>query len=63
VARRCFPSYLLDEQGARDVSVGRRLGVDLGAAGPVAVFDDSGTFLALYEQRATTAVPLAVFTG
>jgi tRNA pseudouridine55 synthase len=63
VARRCFPSYLLDEQGARDVSVGRRLGVDLGAAGPVAVFDDSGTFLALYEQRGTTAVPLAVFTG
>jgi tRNA pseudouridine55 synthase len=63
VARRCFPSYLLDEQGARDVSVGRRLGVDLGAAGPVAVFDDSGTFLALYEQRGTTAVPLAVFNG
>ncbi|HSE72294.1 MAG TPA: tRNA pseudouridine(55) synthase TruB [Nocardioidaceae bacterium] len=63
VARRCFPSYLLDEQGARDVSVGRRLGLDLGAAGPVAVFDDAGTFLALYEQRGTTAAPVAVFTG
>jgi tRNA pseudouridine55 synthase len=63
VARRSFPSYLIDEQGARDVSVGRRLGVDLGAVGPVAVFDDAGTFLALYEQRGTTAAPVAVFTG
>lgn len=63
VARRCFPSYDLDEAGARDVRVGRRLHVDLGAPGPVAVFDEQGAFLALYEQRGETAAAVAVFTG
>ncbi len=61
VARRCFPSWELDAEGARDVGYGRRLGVVLGAPGPVAVFDPAGSFLALYEQRGEVAAPVAVF--
>jgi tRNA pseudouridine55 synthase len=61
VARRCFPTRHLDAQGARDVGHGRRLGVDLGEPGPVAVFDPDGSFLALYEQRGEVAAPVAVF--
>lgn len=60
VAARCFPTYTVDDAGARDVAVGRRLTLHLGAAGPVAVLDPDGTFLALYEQRDSTAVPVAV---
>ncbi|MGZ8737501.1 MAG: tRNA pseudouridine(55) synthase TruB [Nocardioides sp.] len=63
VARRCFPAVDLDEDRARDVTVGRKLELDLGAAGPVAVFAPEGEFLALYEQRGATAAPVAVFTG
>jgi tRNA pseudouridine55 synthase len=62
-ARRCFPSVDLDPDGARDVAVGRRIEVDLGAPGPVALFSPDGAFLALYEQRGATAAPVAVFTG
>ncbi len=62
-ARRCFPVLDLDEPQAADVRVGRRLPLDLGAAGPVAVFAPSGEFLALYEQRGATAAPVAVFVG
>lgn len=62
-ARRCFPAVDLDEPRAADVRVGRRLPLDLGAAGPVAVFAPSGEFLALYEQRGATAAPVAVFVG
>ena len=61
VARRCFASYDLDEAQARDVGYGRRLEVGLGAHGPVSVFDPSGRFLALYEQRGEVAAPVAVF--
>jgi tRNA pseudouridine55 synthase len=61
VARRCFPAYLLDGSQAADVGYGRRLAVDLDAAGAVAVFGPDGTFLALYEQRGPEAVPVAVF--
>jgi tRNA pseudouridine55 synthase len=61
VARRCFPCLDLDEAQARDVGHGRRLGVSLGAPGPVALFDGSGTFLALYEQSGAVAAPVAVF--
>jgi tRNA pseudouridine55 synthase len=61
VARRCFPARELDAEGARDVGHGRRLGVELGAPGPVAVFDPAGSFLALYEQRGEVAAPVAVF--
>ena len=63
VARRCFASVDLDGDQARDVSYGRSLELDLGAPGPVALFDPTGSFLALYEQRGTTAAPVAVFTG
>ena len=64
VARRCFPSYDLDADGARDVSFGRALTVDLGGdGGPVAVFAPGGAFLALYRQDGEVAAPVAVFTG
>jgi tRNA pseudouridine55 synthase len=61
VARRLFPTRTLGRDDAASVAVGRKLALDLGAAGPVAVFDEAGEFLALYEQRASTAVPVAVF--
>lgn len=61
VARRCFPTRELDSQQARDVGYGRSLDVALGAPGPVAVFDPTGSFLALYEQRGEVAAPVAVF--
>lgn len=62
-ARESFPAVDLDEDGARDVRVGRRLSLDLGASGPVAVFAPDGEFLALYEQRGVQAHAVAVFTG
>ena len=61
VARRCFATYELDAQQVRDVTHGRTLTVGLGVSGPVAVFDGSGSFLALYEQRGAVAAPVAVF--
>jgi tRNA pseudouridine55 synthase len=63
VARRCFPSRTLGATDSASVMVGRRLDLDLGAEGAVAVFDEAGEFLALYEQRGETAVPVAVFTS
>jgi tRNA pseudouridine55 synthase len=63
IARRCFPSRDLDDAEAASVSVGRRLGLDLGVEGPVALFDPAGEFLALYEQRGETAAAVAVFTS
>lgn len=64
-ARRCFPTYDLDVDGARDVTYGRPLAVDLGVAGdePVAVFAPGGAFLALYRQQGDRATPVAVLTG
>lgn len=62
VARRCFPTFEVDDRGRADVSVGRRLAVDLGASGPVAVLGPEGAFLALYEQRGPVAAAVAVFT-
>ncbi|HYO39855.1 MAG TPA: tRNA pseudouridine(55) synthase TruB [Nocardioidaceae bacterium] len=61
VARRCFPARELDPDQARDVGFGRRLTVRLETAGPVAVFDQHGRFLALYEQNGEVATPVAVF--
>lgn len=49
-ARTGFPSYVLDEALATEVGFGRKLQVDLGDVGPVAVFAPDGEFLALYEQ-------------
>lgn len=63
VARRCFPSCVLGEADAASVAVGRRLSLQLGAPGPVAVFDLAGELLALYEQRGEVAVPVAVFAS
>ena len=38
-ARAAFPAYELDEAQAVDVSFGRKLSLDLGRPGPVAMFD------------------------
>jgi tRNA pseudouridine55 synthase len=63
-ARACFPAVDLTEDQAVDVRVGRPLALSLEAAGPVAVFDPDGAFLALYERRtADRAHPVAVFSG
>jgi tRNA pseudouridine55 synthase len=61
VARRCFPAYDLSDEQARDVGYGRKLAATVGSPGPVAVFDPTGRFLALYEQRGEVAAPVAVF--
>lgn len=62
VARASFDSYDLQEREANDVRFGRALtGIDLGAPRAVALFDPSGEFLALYEQRGGVAKPIAVF--
>src|SRR4051812_41204393 len=61
VARRCFASYPLDDDQAQQVRYGRVLPVQTDSSGPVAVFDPSGTFLGLYEQRGEVAAPVAVF--
>lgn len=62
VTRLAFASYDLTQEQADDVRFGRTLtSIDLGAPGPVALFDPVGTFLALYEQRGATARPVSVF--
>jgi tRNA pseudouridine55 synthase len=63
VARIAFASYDLDEEQANDVRFGRKLTLDLGHPGAVAVFSPEGEFLALYEQDGELARALAVFTG
>ena len=61
-ARGAFAVRDLSEAEATDVRFGRVLtGIDLGAPGPVAMFDPAGEFLALYEQRGSTARAVAVF--
>jgi tRNA pseudouridine55 synthase len=60
VARRCFATYDLSEEQARDVGYGRKLEAAVGE-GTVAVLDPDGRFLALYEQRGPVAAPVAVF--
>jgi len=63
VATRCFPTYHLDVSQEADVRVGRKLELELGAAGPVALLSPAGELLALYEQRGPTAAAVAVFCG
>ena len=63
VARPAFSSYDLDEQQTADVRFGRKLAIDLGHEGPVAVFGAGDEFLALYEQAGEQARAVAVFTG
>jgi tRNA pseudouridine55 synthase len=60
-ARATFPAVDLGDDQAAHVRVGRALDVVLPSAGPVAVFDPAGAFLALYEQRGERAVAVAVF--
>jgi tRNA pseudouridine55 synthase len=60
-ARRAFPSLDLDAEQATDVGFGRKLALDLGHAGPVALFAPDGDFLALYEQDDELARAVAVF--
>ncbi|HET8602932.1 MAG TPA: tRNA pseudouridine(55) synthase TruB [Marmoricola sp.] len=62
-ARACFPALDLDTEAAVDVRHGRRLSLTLPASGPVAVFGPDGRFLALYEQHAAEARPVAVFAA
>jgi tRNA pseudouridine55 synthase len=63
VARIAFASYDLDEQQATDVRFGRKVTLDLGHPGAVALFSPGGEFLALYEQDGELARAVAVFTG
>jgi tRNA pseudouridine55 synthase len=63
VARTAFASYDLDEKQTTDVRFGRKLTLDLGHAGAVALFSPEGEFLALYEQDGDLARAVAVFTG
>ncbi len=60
-ARATFPAYELDEPQAFDVGFGRKLEIDLGHDGPVALFAPDGDFLALYEQDGDNARAVAVF--
>jgi tRNA pseudouridine55 synthase len=60
-ARAAFPALDLDDDGARDVRVGRPLALALD--GLTAVFAPDGEFLALYEPRGAQARPVAVFVG
>ena len=63
-ARLAFPALELDDAQATDVRFGRpQPGLDLGSDRPVALFDEDGTFLALYEQRGTDARAVAVFAS
>ncbi|KAA1420582.1 tRNA pseudouridine(55) synthase TruB [Mumia zhuanghuii] len=63
-ARAAFPSVDLDADAAKIVRHGRALAsYDLGAPGPVALFDPDGTFLALYDQQGADARSVAVFVG
>lgn len=62
VARRCFPTWTVDEPVAAAVRVGRR--VDWAgpqAPGPVAVLDGAGDFLALATNEDGVARYVAVF--
>jgi tRNA pseudouridine55 synthase len=60
-ARGAFPSRDVDGEQARLLSHGVQLPWESAGSGPVAVFGPDGTFLALVEERAGQAKPLAVF--
>ena len=59
--RQAFPARELDEAQAVDVGFGRKLPIDLGQPGPVALFGPDGGFLALYAQDGECARAVAVF--
>jgi tRNA pseudouridine55 synthase len=60
-ARSAFAARDVDAEGARVVSHGGLLPWEGTTEGPVAVFGPDGSFLALVEERAGMAKPLAVF--
>jgi tRNA pseudouridine55 synthase len=60
-ASATFPVHRLDAALAEDVRVGRRLSLELGHEGPVALLGPDGSFLALYEQEGPAARAVAVF--
>jgi tRNA pseudouridine55 synthase len=60
-ARSAFAARDVDSEGARVVSHGGLLPWEGATHGPVAVFGPDGSFLALVEERAGMAKPLAVF--
>ena len=59
--RQAFPARELDEAQAVDVGFGRKLPIDLGQPGPIALFGPDGGFLALYAQEGDCARAVAVF--
>jgi tRNA pseudouridine55 synthase len=59
--RRCFPFLTVDDATAAAVRHGRRLTEVALPAPRVALFTDTGEFLALYRQQLSEAVPEAVF--
>ncbi len=62
VARRCFATQRVDASQAVMVRHGRALSrLRLPAPGPVALLDEAGEFLALYEQHGPVARAVAVF--
>jgi tRNA pseudouridine55 synthase len=63
VAAGTFPRYDADPEQAAAIRTGRPLsGLKL-AAGQTAMFDPTGTFLALYEPHGPVAKPTAVFVS
>ncbi len=63
VAAGTFPRYDADAEQAAAIRTGRPLsGLKL-SAGQTAMFDPTGTFLALYEPHGPVAKPTAVFVG
>ncbi|MFG1812933.1 tRNA pseudouridine(55) synthase TruB [Kribbella sp. NPDC049174] len=63
VAAGTFPRYDADAEQAAAIRTGRPLsGLKL-AAGQTAMFDPTGTFLALYEPHGPVAKPTAVFVS
>ncbi|MFJ8436909.1 tRNA pseudouridine(55) synthase TruB [Kitasatospora sp. NPDC094019] len=63
-AAAAFPRWDLDADQAKQLSHGARLKAPgMGVDGPIAVFGPDGTFLALVEEKAGQARPVAVFVG
>lgn len=62
-AAAAFPRREVPADQARAVSHGGRLPATGRGPGPVAVFAEDGTFLALVEDQGELARPVAVFTG
>ncbi|GGQ99782.1 tRNA pseudouridine(55) synthase TruB [Kitasatospora griseola] len=63
-AAAAFPRWDIDAEQAKLLSNGMRLPAPgLGVDGPIAVFDPDGRFLALVEEHAGKAKPVAVFVG